>query len=138
MTQQSASKSNRVRIGIAIVESAGHVLVGTRAEGKALAGMSEFPGGKCEDDETPRTCVVRECREETGLIVIPRDLLQTKRWSYEHGDVELHFWRCLLIPDLPDLAPPRKPFFWVPAADLADLDFPGANAEIVRQLLADG
>ena len=54
--------SSATRIGIAVVESAGQVLVGLRPEGVPLAGMAEFPGGKCEQDETPRSCAVRECR----------------------------------------------------------------------------
>lgn len=125
-----------VRVSIAVVESAGHVLVGTRPEGVPLAGMSEFPGGKCRSDETTRGCAVRECREETGLLVLPRAHLVTTTTSYAHGTVELNFWKCALSPDLPDLATPNAPFEWVALRDLSSRDFPSGN-DVVLKLLAE-
>lgn len=127
--------SSPKRIGIAVVESAGCLLVGKRSGNVPLAGMDEFPGGKCEFDETPRACAVRECREETGLLVVPRDHLATVAWSYPHGDVELHFWRCGLGPGLPDHAQAVAPFRWVPFRDLKGLNFPPANEQVLQILL---
>ena len=126
-----------VRIGIAVVESAGRILVGRRAAHVPLPGLAEFPGGKCEADETPRSCAVRECREETGLLIVPREHLATVEHSYPHGDVELHFWKCSLSPGLPDQATPLTPFRWVTFEDLATLDFPAANKSVLEQLLAE-
>ncbi len=125
-----------VRIGIAVVESAGKILVGQRAAHVPLPGLAEFPGGKCEIDETPRSCAVRECQEETGLIIIPRDHLATIEHSYPHGDVELHFWRCGLSPGLPDHANPESPFRWIGFDELASLQFPEANRAVLEQLLS--
>lgn len=125
------------RIAVAVVESDGHVLVGVRPPAADLAGYHEFPGGKCESDETPRAAVVRECREETGLVVIPRDHLMTVSHSYDHGHVEVHFWRCRLSPDLPDRAAARDPFTWTPIAKLTTLQFPEANDEVIRRLTSE-
>lgn len=122
------------KVAIAVVESSGHVLVGTRPDGVPLEGKSEFPGGKCTTDETPRSCAVRECREESGLMVIPRDHLSTVTHEYDHGTVELHFWKCHLSPDLPDLSPPTEPFRWVKLDDLGSMDFPEANAAVLQIL----
>ena len=124
------------RIGIAVVESAGLILVGQRPDGVPLAGKAEFPGGKCESDETPRSCAVRECREETGLLVVPREHLATVNFSYPHADVELHFWRCVLSPGLPDHASPMPPFRWVGYGELQRLDFPEANRSVLDSILA--
>ena len=124
-----------VRIGIAVVESAGKILVGRRAADVPLPGLADFPGGKCEIDETPRSCAVRECQEETGLIIVPRDHLATIEHSYAHGDVELHFWRCGLSPGLPDHANPERPFRWISFEELASLQFPEANRAVLAQLL---
>lgn len=123
------------RIAIAIVESAGHFLVGVRPEGVPLAGKHEFHGGKCQSDETPRSCAVRECREETGLVVVPREHLMTTTHEYAHGAVELNYWRCALSPDVPDCAAASGTFTWVQRSKLAELDFPEANAEVVSVLL---
>jgi len=127
--------TSAVKIGIAVVESAGRILVGKRSPDSPLPGLDEFPGGKCESDETPRSCAVRECQEETGLIVIPREHLATIEHSYPHGDVELHFWRCALSPGLPDLATPVNPFRWIKFEKLASLQFPEANRLVLEQLL---
>ena len=124
-----------VQIGIAVVNSAGKILVGRRALDVPLPGLAEFPGGKCEVDETPRSCAVRECQEETGLIIIPREHLATIEHSYLHGDVELHFWSCGLSPDLPDHATPAHPFRWISYEEPASLQFPEANREVLAQLL---
>ncbi len=126
--------SSLTKVAIAVVESVGHVLVGTRAADVPLPDMDEFPGGKCHPDETPRSCAVRECREETGLMVTPRDHLATATHTYDHGTVELHFWRCHLTPDLPDLASAAKPFRWVRIEDLSALNFPEANTEVLSML----
>ncbi|MCP4507412.1 MAG: NUDIX domain-containing protein [Fuerstiella sp.] len=120
-----------IKVSIAIVESIGHVLVGTRAVSGALAGKTEFPGGKCLADETPRSCAVRECREETGLIVVPREHLVTTIHEYDHETVELNFWRCALTPDLPDCAVPQKPFRWVSLQNLNELNFPDGNDDVL-------
>jgi 8-oxo-dGTP diphosphatase len=128
--------TERARIGIAVVESDGHFLVGQRPAGTPLAGMAEFPGGKCETDETPRACAVRECEEETGLLVVPLQQLATIPYSYAHGDVELHFWKCELGPGLGIAAIPHKPFRWIERAQLATLEFPPANREVLAMLLS--
>ena len=124
------------RIGIAVVESNGRFLVGRRSANVPLAGMAEFPGGKCETDETPRSCAVRECREETGLVVIPHEQLATVSHSYAHGDVELHFWKCALGPGLSQNAKLAEPFRWVTPEELAQLDFPAANRTVLDHLLS--
>ena len=127
--------SAAVRVAIGVIESDGHVLVGIRPQGVPLAGMAEFPGGKCLSDETTRACIVRECREETGLIVVPRTHLITTTQQYDHGVIELSFWQCGLSPDLPDLATATNSFYWVPFASLDSLDFPSGNGEVLKLLM---
>lgn len=51
----------------ALVDTDGRVLISRRPEGKELAGLWEFPGGKVEPGETPEAAVVRELREELGV-----------------------------------------------------------------------
>ncbi|MCA9061758.1 MAG: (deoxy)nucleoside triphosphate pyrophosphohydrolase [Planctomycetaceae bacterium] len=126
-----------VRVGIGVVEADGKYLIGIRPPDTVLPGMAEFPGGKCESDETPRACVVRECREETGLIVLPTLHLATINHEYEHGPVELHFWRCCLANGSPSSSSPRPPFRWAEKAELTGLTFPEANGPILDMLQQD-
>ncbi|MEO4000582.1 (deoxy)nucleoside triphosphate pyrophosphohydrolase [Mesorhizobium sp. CAU 1732] len=51
----------------ALVDADGRVLLAQRPEGKQLAGLWEFPGGKVEPGETPEETVVRELKEELGI-----------------------------------------------------------------------
>ena len=52
---------------VALIDRDGRVLVQQRPEGKPMAGLWEFPGGKIEADETPEAALVRELREELGI-----------------------------------------------------------------------
>ncbi|TIR64810.1 MAG: NUDIX domain-containing protein, partial [Mesorhizobium sp.] len=51
----------------ALVDADRRVLLAQRPEGKQLAGLWEFPGGKVEPGETPEECLVRELHEELGI-----------------------------------------------------------------------
>ena len=53
----------------ALVDADGRVLICQRPEGKQLAGLWEFPGGKLEPGETPEACLIRELKEELGIEV---------------------------------------------------------------------
>lgn len=53
----------------ALVDSDGRVLIAQRPEGKSLAGLWEFPGGKVEEGETPEAALIRELQEELGISV---------------------------------------------------------------------
>jgi 8-oxo-dGTP diphosphatase len=55
----------------ALVDVDGRVLICQRPQGKPLAGLWEFPGGKVEAGETPEACLIRELEEELGIVVPP-------------------------------------------------------------------
>ena len=122
------------RIGIAIVEDAGHVLVGVRQANRVLAGQAEFPGGKCEPDESPGDCAIRECLEETGLAVEPVEQLDRLEYEYPHATVDLHFWLCRPVEGLANESP-QNGFRWRPVGLLGDLNFPSANTTEIEKLI---
>ncbi len=146
MNAGSADRQSRPveRVGVAVVEHEGCYLVGVRPEGRSLAGMAEFPGGKCRRGESARDCAVRECREETNLRVEPVRLLLTCQHDYPHARVELHFWLCRPVgSDVPRdgsvsrFPPVASPFRWVRLAELTSLPFPPANRAVLTLLLAN-
>jgi 8-oxo-dGTP diphosphatase len=121
----------RARIAIAVVEEDGRYLVGQRPPGVALAGYWEFPGGMIEPGETPPAAAARECLEETGVEVLVGEECFTAEHEYDHGDVELHFFRCQ--PVRPEQTP-RAPFVWIEPPQLARIKFPPANDGLLRLL----
>lgn len=56
-------------VAAALIDTDGRVLIAQRPEGKALAGLWEFPGGKIEPGERPEQALIRELREELGIEV---------------------------------------------------------------------
>lgn len=52
---------------VALIDGDNRVLIAERPEGKSMAGLWEFPGGKVETGETPEATLVREIREELGI-----------------------------------------------------------------------
>ena len=55
----------------ALLDRDGRVLIAQRPEGKAMAGLWEFPGGKVEPGETPEAALARELREELDVEPCP-------------------------------------------------------------------
>jgi 8-oxo-dGTP diphosphatase len=56
-------------VAVALIDPDGRVLLAQRPEGKAMAGLWEFPGGKIEAGEGPEAALIRELREELGITV---------------------------------------------------------------------
>lgn len=123
------------RIGIAIVEQAERYLVGVRGPDGPLAGFAEFPGGKCFPDESPFDCAVRECREESGLDIVPQRLLKQLEFEYPHGRVDLYFVLCHPA-RLGDVSDRHGEFAWATVSEMRAMRFPDGNAGII-ELLAD-
>ncbi|HSX76751.1 MAG TPA: 8-oxo-dGTP diphosphatase MutT [Shinella sp.] len=66
---ETETKSRRILLvaACALVDADGRVLLAQRPEGKTLAGLWEFPGGKVEPGETPEETLIRELDEELGI-----------------------------------------------------------------------
>lgn len=80
----------------ALVDSDGRVLIAERPQGKSLAGMWEFPGGKVEPGERPEVALIRELSEELGITVKEPCLapLTFASHTYEHFQLLMPLWIC--------------------------------------------
>lgn len=126
-----AEAQRETEIAIAIVARGNQVLIGQRPDNVPLAGYWEFPGGKLLPDESPADAVVRECREETDLIVTVEQSLPTVRHDYPHGRLALHFFICHIAKNSP---PPRAGYRWVERMRLTEYVLPPANSPIINWL----
>ncbi|WP_374429307.1 (deoxy)nucleoside triphosphate pyrophosphohydrolase [Tabrizicola sp.] len=74
---------------VALIDSDGRVLLAQRPEGKSLAGLWEFPGGKVEPGETPEAALVRELKEELDIDTWTSCLAPLTFASHSYDDFHL-------------------------------------------------
>ncbi|HEY2149739.1 MAG TPA: (deoxy)nucleoside triphosphate pyrophosphohydrolase [Vicinamibacterales bacterium] len=116
----------------AVIERDGHFLVTRRPQGVHLQGLWEFPGGKCEAGESLVACLERELREELAVAAKVGDEILTTAHEYPDRRVELHFLACeLLGVPSPQIYQEMR---WASRAELTTLQFPPADAELIRLL----
>ncbi len=76
-------------VACALVDTDGRVLLAQRPEGKSMAGLWEFPGGKVELNERPETALIRELKEELGIKVQEACLAPLTFASHAYDDFHL-------------------------------------------------
>lgn len=74
---------------VALIDADGRVLLAQRPEGKSLAGLWEFPGGKVEEGETPEVALIRELKEELGIDTWSSCLAPLTFASHSYPDFHL-------------------------------------------------
>jgi 8-oxo-dGTP diphosphatase len=84
----SAGRPLQVVCGV-LRDERGRVLACRRPEGKALAGLWEFPGGKVEERERPEQALIRELREELGVEIEITETFSRVRHAYPAVEIEL-------------------------------------------------
>jgi 8-oxo-dGTP diphosphatase len=115
-------------VAAALLDADGRVLIARRPEGKQLAGLWEFPGGKVEAGERPEETLIRELGEELGIAVKETCLAPLSFASYRYEDFHLLMplyvcrrWdgtpRALEHAELKWVFPPRLRDFPMPPAD---------------------
>jgi 8-oxo-dGTP diphosphatase len=73
----------------ALLDREGAVLIAKRPDGRPLAGLWEFPGGKVEAEEEPEEALIRELHEELGIDIAKRDLTPLTFASHAYPDFHL-------------------------------------------------
>jgi 8-oxo-dGTP diphosphatase len=87
--QNMAGTKLTLVVACALVDTDGRVLIAQRPEGKTLAGLWEFPGGKLEPGERPETTLIRELHEEIGITVKEACLAPLTFASHAYDDFHL-------------------------------------------------
>lgn len=120
----------------ALVDIDNRVLVTQRPEGKALAGLWEFPGGKLEPGERPEEALIRELREELGIAVKADCLAPLTFASHAYEDVHLLMplyvcrrWEGIVAPC------EGQALKWLRPARLRELAMPPADAPLIPHLM---
>ncbi len=125
--------SRALEVALALPLRDGRLLVARRGPGSHLAGVWEFPGGKIAGDEAPPEAARRELREETGLVAAEVEPLLVFVHEYPEHSVRLHVFLAREPQGQVMLDGPRA-WAWKTRAELAALEMPAANAQILRAL----
>jgi 8-oxo-dGTP diphosphatase len=121
---------------VALVDADGRVLMAQRPEGKALAGLWEFPGGKVEQGERPESALIRELKEELSIDVTEACLAPLTFASHAYDDFHLLMplyvcrrWKGQV------LAMEEQALKWVKPRDMRQLDMPPADLPLIPHLI---
>ncbi len=140
-TIKSQGKSTRSSHDIVLVAACAlidpdhRVLLARRPEGKSMAGLWEFPGGKVEKNETPEACLIRELKEELGLDIVENCLapLTFASHSYENFHLLMPLYVCRVWDGIPQ-ARENQTLKWVRPGDMANFKMPAADLPLVAFL----
>ena len=119
----------------ALIDADGRVLLAQRPEGKSMAGLWEFPGGKIETGERPEQTLIRELNEELG-IAVKEDCLAPFAFA-SHGYEGFHLLMPLYLCRRWDgIVTPREgqALAWARPNDMGAYPMPPADVPLVAQL----
>lgn len=123
-------------VAAALIDEDGRVLISQRPPGRSLAGLWEFPGGKLETGERPEEALIRELREELGLVVSEACLAPLTFASHAYADMHL-LMPLYVCRRWAGLAQPLEgqTLRWVRPAALRELSMPPADAPLIPALV---
>ena len=117
---------------VALIDADGRVLLAERPEGKSMAGLWEFPGGKVEPGETPEAALIRELHEELGIDTWQSCLAPLTFASHSYADFHLLMplfacrkWQGIVT------AQEGQRLAWVRPARLRDYPMPPADLPLI-------
>jgi 8-oxo-dGTP diphosphatase len=119
----------------ALIDSDGRVLLARRPEGKKMAGLWEFPGGKLHPGETPEVALIRELKEELGIDVSAACLapFAFASHAYERFHLLMPLYLCRRWKGTPK-ARENQTLAWVRPEKLADYPMPPADKPLIPLL----
>ena len=117
---------------VALIDADGRVLLAQRPEGKSMAGLWEFPGGKVEAGETPEEALIRELKEELGIDTWQSCLAPLTFASHAYADFHL-LMPLFACRKWQGNATPREgqTLAWVRPAALRDYPMPPADLPLI-------
>ena len=120
---------------VALFDTDGRVLIAQRPEGKSMAGLWEFPGGKVERRETPEAALIRELREELSVDTVESCLAPFTFASHAYDDFHLLMplyvcrkWEGRVTPM------ENQQIKWVMPMRLSDYPMPPADEPLIAML----
>ncbi|WP_297443717.1 8-oxo-dGTP diphosphatase MutT [Acidocella sp.] len=122
-------------VAVALIDARGRILLARRPEGKKMAGLWEFPGGKLEPGETPEAALARELAEELGIVTDPRDFAPFvfASHAYEGFHLLMPLYLCKRWQGEPAGREGQK-LAWVAPDELVEYPMPPADRPLIPML----
>ena len=123
-------------VAVVLVDADGRVLIAKRPEGKQLAGMWEFPGGKLEAGERPEVALIRELKEELGINVEQSCLapLTFASHGYDAFHLLMPLYVCRRWKGVPTALEGQE-LKWVHPKDMRNYPMPPADLPLIPHLI---
>lgn len=123
-------------VAVALVDTDNRILIAQRPEGKNLAGMWEFPGGKLEAGERPEAALIRELQEELGIQTWESCLAPLTFASHAYDDFHLlmPLYVCRRWEGTPS-SKEGQALKWIRAGKLRDYPMPPADEPLIAPLI---
>jgi 8-oxo-dGTP diphosphatase len=133
--RSGAAKPLLLVAAAALIDVDGRVLLARRPEGKAMAGLWEFPGGKVHEGESPEEALIRELKEELGIDTRSSCLaaIACASHAYESFHLLMPLFACRTWKGRPE-AKEGQDLAWVRPARLGDYPMPPADEPLVAIL----
>ena len=122
-----------VEVAAALIVREGRFLICRRPEHKARGGLWEFPGGKTEAGESVFDAVVRECREELGVTIVPSRVVDEVTHTYPDITVRLSLVLAVIAEGEPMLLE-HSALAWISPSDIPRYDFCPADYPMLSRL----
>jgi 8-oxo-dGTP diphosphatase len=117
-----------------ITDTIGRVLACKRPEGKHLAGLWEFPGGKVEPAENPEDALKREILEELAVDIVIIHSMTPVEWDYGSVRIRLQPYVCRIVSGEPNPSE-HEELLWCHPNDFGDLDWAAADRPILEEMV---
>jgi len=122
-----------IEVVAALIWEQDRFMICQRPAHKARGLLWEFVGGKTEPGETSEEALIRECREELAVRVVPEDIFMEVIHEYPDMTVHLKLYNAVIAEGIPQKLE-HNDIRWITAGQIPDYDFCPADADILKRI----
>ena len=122
-------------VAAALIRDGNRFMICRRPEGKKQGLLWEFPGGKTEPGESIEETLIRDCREELDITVVPRGIFAEAEYAYPEGSVHLTLLNAEIAAGVPKKLE-HSDIRWITAGETVQYEFCPADRGFLEKIRA--